>query len=134
MICKFATQFIEGHPKEGQPTHFVEKIKSGEKIHTIRAGNKWEDGDVMEFRYLDGLDLVEFFPDKEIYWEPIDIEWGPGYVEIFIHGEERNDIFKIARNSGLKWQDFKDWFTDGVEEGTFSGQILHWTDFKYKPL
>jgi len=29
------------HSRKGEPTNFIEKIKSGEKIHTLRANFDW---------------------------------------------------------------------------------------------
>lgn len=35
--------FPKGHPMEGEPTHFIEKIKNGQKLHTIRLNLQyWE--------------------------------------------------------------------------------------------
>jgi len=36
MNIYFAERFPMGHPRAGEPTHFADKILSGEKVHTIR--------------------------------------------------------------------------------------------------
>jgi len=58
-VITFSTVFPKGHPREGMPTFFVEKILTAikheiflsvnplypPKYHTIRAGNRWKVGE-----------------------------------------------------------------------------------------
>ena len=36
-VLTLSQQYQKGHPKDGLPTEFVEKLKSGTKLHTIRS-------------------------------------------------------------------------------------------------
>lgn len=76
-VLTFSRHFPKGHPRVGQPTHFVEKIeacladtipgweisknyilrdwfpgsnRTMPKSHTIRAGNRWKPGDMASLR------------------------------------------------------------------------------------
>lgn len=95
-VITFSRNFPKKHPKEGQPTNFVEKIWScfgldsryigllpveqesfvsgdfdhWEKFHTIRVGNRWRVGDYFSPRVWSGKPYaskqIEFSPPIEI--------------------------------------------------------------------
>lgn len=84
-VIIISRHFLQGHPKEGQPTFFVDKIfktlrstgfipldnvalmerykevfgepsyRHGDKYHTVRAGENWKKGDRASLRVWSGL-------------------------------------------------------------------------------
>jgi hypothetical protein len=136
-VSMFSTRFPEDHPLRGNPTFFPEKILKKEKIHTIRKGFQWNDGDIMLFRYWRDKPYrskqVEFCSPAVVSIQTIKLEWSGLNFYVEIDGKEMGDdiILKLAKNDGLSPSEFIDWFTKGKNKGSFEGQIRHWTDFKY---
>ena len=135
MILGFKTHYPKYMTKGGQETFFEKKIKSGEKIHSIRKGNRWKAGmiihaanDVRTKRYNNFSTMVC------ISVQNIEIKkCNPG-IRPVIFIDDVNIDYKnlelLSRNDGLEsFQDFKEWFKSG--EKNFVGQIIHWTNFKY---
>lgn len=127
--------FPKHHPLAGSPTHFVEAIKNGDKIHTIRSNYaEWKkiasqvnSGEaVLSLRYWDGSPYqskqVEFMQLSEIAVEPISIQRGEACI-----GPNLVSLEHVAENDGLKPQEFKDWFGDQL----IGGGIIHFTNFRY---
>jgi hypothetical protein len=142
MICTFSTSFPSYHPRAGEPTDFIRKILAGEKIHTIRAGHRWKDGDMMDFRHWSDKPyrspMVKFWQPLPIRTQSIVIELYNHYLKIRIDNKKRPVVRKLAINDGLSMgicgianPDFLDWFSHGKKEWEFEGQILHWTGLKY---
>ena len=148
------------HPKAGQETDFVEKILVSigfvdpikwcdktvpdPKHHTIRAGNRWEAGDMASLRYLDGRPYhskqVEFAQvEIKKVWpieiRPVKTGDSTANVSFFVNGEviEADVLHRLSKNDGLSLGDLVDWF---IPEGTrfiigipiFTGQIICWSD------
>lgn len=126
----------------GEPTGFEGKLKSGVKLHTIRA-NK---GGVWDKRAKDIADGRKQLCIREWTGKPYQSEQrefarlekiGLQHVEIFngnlplckVEGKEV-PMERLAANDGLTLEQFKEWFFgDG---GTyFEGVIIHFTDFRY---
>lgn len=143
MVCTYSTVFPKGHPREGQPTYFVEKILAGEKIHTIRAGHRWKDGDMMDYMFWSGKPyrspMKRFKDPMSVYPQDIFMRWHPSSLPplcllyIFINGvyQPKFDINQLAVNDGLEPIDFYAWFLKQDSYGTFSGQIIYSTEFRY---
>lgn len=135
-------KFPKDHPKNGEPTLFVEKILSGKKLHTIRAGNRWKEG--MKFSPRVWSDIpykskqFQFAPDIEIkkVWNiEINNRGGRSWFEVLINGKiygqlhhgfdkdkNREGLELLAKNDGLTLSDFEAWFN----KLPFSGQIISW--------
>lgn len=175
----FSRTFPTYHPKEGQPTYFVEailnqinadrhdfswrnnnyiqvlyklneeKIKTGKlthaqilyfyktldksiahsKLHTIRSGHRWKVCDKFSPRVWSGKPYaskqVIIAPDMEVkkVWN-FEIEDRIMYVDKMpLTIVEYREL--VARNDGLSYQDFKDWFRFPKP---FSGQIICWNE------
>ena len=132
MILGFKQQF-----QDKTPTNFREKILSGEKIHSIRAGDRWRLGMSIQMAY--GVRTINYDQFNAIGWpelercknvQRIQIAFMYGFLEVRIDGENWDNVHFLMINDGLTRNQFIDWFfPKGVHE--FSGQIIHWTDFKY---
>ncbi|HEY9362182.1 MAG TPA: hypothetical protein VIQ00_02890 [Chitinophagaceae bacterium] len=132
MILGFKQQF-----PDNTPTNFKEKILSGEKIHSIRAGNRWKPGMSIQMAY--GVRTKNY---KQFNYCRSKFERCVSVQRIFITYECELEITvgmneltpmqiaKLIKNDGLTRDQFIDWFLpEKVSE--FSGQIIHWTDYQY---
>jgi hypothetical protein len=148
MVSRF---FPKGHPQEGKETGFVEKILSGEKIHTIRGNYEWwkkridkiNAGEAyMSVRYWSGVprhsNQVTFLELSSVGIENIDITYFIEDMVVASIPQSLPDLFPldIENNDGLEYGDFVKWFFPKGEKdknnGKFTGAILHFTDFRYE--
>lgn len=114
---------------------FNKSIIEGDKIHTIRKGNRWNAGMYVRFwNPASTADKLNFHKDSEcISVQEIKIRWheelGLRILKIwidgrFITGEEQREL---AENDGFEtMEQFTKWFND-----SFDGQIVHWTNYQY---
>lgn len=128
---------------------FVDAIKRGTKIHTIREDKKcrWKVGMKIHFwrgnpRNNKGVNkpypfmipgeepVVKRIDDIRIYLEP------DNYLLIDVNGRTLGPYAhdSLIMNDGFYGNtSFKKWFLpDGKRE--FTGRLIHWTDFEYKTL
>lgn len=125
------------------------KIDERPKIHTIRAGNRWKAGDLIHMAYgvrsknyeqfnkgIDGLQRVVSVQtiriscvvvptkrggDPETYWPKIEID---DLEKI----KTKDRVVEFVKNDGFdSIPQFCKWFRKD-----FKGQIIHWTDYRYK--
>lgn len=157
-VLTFSRHFPQGHPKAGQPTHFVEKIEACladiipgwemsktftlhewepyynctmPKHHTIRAGNRFKPGDMVSLRVWSDKP----YRSKQIEFAQVEIKktWDIEINEFwFINGEmlEHEKVIDLAANDGLTYFDFISWFNihPKKKEQAFKGQIISWND------
>lgn len=138
----------------GEPTNFKEKILAGvgfgpiagpPKIHTIRAGSRWKAGDLIHMAYgvrsknyeqfnkgIEGLQRVVSVQEIEMEWFENAKQKGSWIVKITIDGKfvhDPRETNRLAVNDGFaSFLEFFDWFS----HKDFKGQIIHWTDYRYK--
>lgn len=154
-VITFSRYFPKKHPREGQPTFFVEKIWAGladitdrmqgsvdmdwyeyyngvPKWHTIREGNRWKVGDFFSPRFWSGK---PYRSKQSLITEPIEIKkiWDFKKDEhgfYFINGSSTSfNMEDVARNDGLSMQDFDAWFYFiGSSKKGFNGQIICWNE------
>ncbi len=148
-VITVSKNFIGKHPKKGTPTGFKEKIKSGEKRHTIRSNydfwvkriDKVNDGEaVLSIRQWSGkpynskqVEIKKLFAG-EVGIQPITTTGNASDIAVrefnntFIHRFlTESKIKTIAKNDGLSLKDFRDWF----EEPLIGGCIIHFTKLRY---
>lgn len=113
------------------------KVKEN-KLHTIRAGQRWKTGDIFSARVWSGIPYhspqIIFAPDTVIYtttaidlfhWSGSDFSAGkPDKLNPFTWS--LISVGELAKNDGLAYDDFKHWFN--VAKGPFNGQIISWSD------
>lgn len=147
--------FPKTHKRSGESTFFIEKIKAAiegttilnfSKRHTIRANydlwkkriNQVNEGKaVLSLRYWtgspynykrDGSKQKEFLQLKKGECSVQEIDYS-NFVFAPIDGK----IFNwedIAKNDGLSFEDFCEWFKDYDSHKTMA--IIHFTEFRYK--
>jgi hypothetical protein len=162
-VITFSRNFPATHPHKGEPTHFVEKIVKGlnqiqppqdisspfieemyyivdPKHHTIRAGNRWKEGEYFSPRVWSDKPYaskqIQFAQPIQIkkLWD-IELQYNSDKTELFFLinskpvGKDVVDfniddfITELANNDGLYVHDFLNWFPT-----SFKGQILCWND------
>lgn len=123
-----------------------ENILNGVKIHTIREDNtdRWKQGmkihHCYSFRSKDGYRcfLQGECKSTQLILIVFDVIHGILIAIDRVHQRE-HEIELLAKNDGFESvQQMIDWFLPKDKNGkrtkwTFSGKIIHWTDFKYTP-
>ena len=111
-------------------TNFEEKIKSGTKIHTIRAdkNNRWKAGNKIHFATgVRSSNYNCFNIGVCIGVQDIEIR----SFGIYVDGIKLQtaQVQLLAQNDGFdNIQDFWAWF---IPLQPFTGKIIHWTDKMY---
>lgn len=151
IIITLSRLFPKMLSRGGEQTEFAEKLRQGEKIHTIRKNfDLWKvNAEKMESgRYYISIRQWSGRPYKSpqveiaqrhnpIGVQPIELYYHAdnGTITAKIDGREwfDADCYTIARNDGLSTEDFKEWFfgKDPKEDKVFTGVIIHFTDFRY---
>lgn len=137
--------FPAKHKRAGEPTHFVEKIKNGNKIHTIRDNSQWWLKKIISIQseqmylslrkwigkpYYTGQ--IEFEKKYNVGWQPIVMIYtaNDDFPRVWIDGNEVS-VHDIAKNDGLSTEDFVEWFFGKSKSNVYAGCIIHFTDFRY---
>lgn len=143
MILTFKTQI------NGKPTHFVEKIEASvffssfftPKMHTIRKGYRFKEGDKLHMTINGRYEKKEFFNEgvkalsKCISVQKIRIRSDDRMKMVWI--ERKPDYFTYASSTEIETLALNDGF-DSLDDfwaffkgEIFEGQIIHWTDYRY---
>jgi len=143
-VLMIANKFLATHPKAGEPTHFYEKILSGEKKHTIRQNyDKWAKKAEQINNATHVLVAKEWTgkpycsPQKILFYQAklvvqkLDIlpQQNLIYIDdqLFLRPKET-----IANNDGLSIEDFVNWFSYKKPTDLQNLAILHFSHkFKY---
>lgn len=140
-VLTVSEYFPKTHSKSGQPTGFPLAIKHCEKIHTIRGNYElWakrikqvEDGKaVLSIRVWSGKP----YNSKQVEIFRYDNTWGVGIqkLENFRShlaptiGGNYFDWMDVAKNDGLSFEDFYEWFKYAKDEPM---AVIHFTKFRY---
>lgn len=108
------------------------------KHHTIRAGNRFKEGDKFSPRVWSGKPYASkqiiIAPDIEVKktWKfeiiPLD-NAGALYYQIDLNDKHFLHNEFIAANDGLEFTDFENWFdTSTTRKNGFKGQIICWNE------
>lgn len=125
--------FMQKFPN-GKPTNFEQKIMAGEKIHTIRKGERWRAGMLMHMNVCVRTKFQrKFLEQKVISTQEVFITFINGKLEITVDDKYlyHNEIETLLQNDGVTRDEFINWLLFNDLEDGFSGQIIHWTDLKY---
>lgn len=129
--------FMQRFPN-GEPTNFKEKILSGEKIHSIRQGDRWQAGYFLHMAYGVRTNTYQQFNqgvkalEKVISTQDVFMTLLNGKLEITVDDcyLTQLGIESLIKNDGVTRKQFIDWFFPKKAE-VYSGQIIHWTGLKY---
>ena len=122
---------------------FVDAIKSGEKIHTIREDSygRWKPG--ITIQHWRGnprnvkMNPYLFHKGKCVSIQEIIIRRGCDKMKhgLTILVDDRfltdDEIERLIKNDGLTVSEFRDWFLSEPGTSWFTGKIIHFTDFRY---
>jgi hypothetical protein len=106
------------------------------KFHTIRSGSRWKAGEMASLRVWSDKPYrskqIEFAQVEIVkVWE-IEITIVNGAIGIKINGVSVKGLAGpgIAKNDGLEWIDFVNWFNihPKKKHQVFTGQIISWSD------
>lgn len=124
---------------------FVDDIRNGTKIHTIRTdkANRWKPGNKIHFwrgnprniknnPYSFGDNTCKSVQEIVIHRVPDSMTEFEHGVMVLIGDRWLQDweIQQLAKNDGLSPREFRVWFVPLGQE-KFTGKIIHWTDIKY---
>jgi hypothetical protein len=128
----------------GDPTHFEDKIVSGEKIHTIRKSyDYWASRIDNAQKSPDSIYKLSLWSDKpyiskqyqaqtgiaqDLWYAPINFKKLNDEVLLIDNKEFPLEI--IAHNDGLSLEIFRDWFKSFVDDDKPS-IIIGWTNNPY---
>ena len=73
---------------------------------------------------------------KNVGYERISMQYDQetGKLKAVINGKLYENVKELAKNDGLEWNEFIDWFFgQGTGRTLFQGVIIHFTDFLYNP-
>jgi hypothetical protein len=134
-VLMISEKFPAYHSRAGELTNFEEKIKSGEKIHTIRPNyeiwKNWEkeinEGKaILSIRKWSGrpywTSMVEIMQLDRIGVQPID------NLLFFDSDQTDTPLSDLSKNDGLSFEDLKKWFLGSKQE---LKAIIHFTGFRY---
>lgn len=141
--------FPKTHPRAGEKTDFPLAIKHYDKIHTIRANyelwkkrfEKIDKGEaILSIRIWEGkpytskqLEIFKYDKTKGIGLEKLtfftDKDDMPRLSYPLVNHYAEPKIEYIAKNDGLTYTDFKDWFREYDLNEPLA--IIHFTDFRY---
>lgn len=150
-VIMIAKRFMKDHPRYGEPTFFETNILNGKKKHTIRAGNRIKNGEIISLRTWLGKPYrskqrefaqvlvsrvwpitIDPIPKRPIEHseQNFSIHIGDRYVAYWKPGTTANITqTELAKNDGLSKQDFLSWFgCDKKIIKPFVGQIICWSD------
>lgn len=103
---------------------------TGKKLHTIRAGTRFNPGDMASLRVWSDKPYrskqIEFAQVEIKQTIPVNISFRSGEMKIMIDGNIYTNRELLAKNDGLELPDFYGWF-----QKPMTGQIICWGNVKY---
>jgi hypothetical protein len=136
-----STAFPKTHKRSGELTGFVEKIRSREKRHTIRANyDLWKKridevnsgAAMLSVRVWTGKpynskqkEVFQFIAEHGIGIQKL--EHPDYFIYAPIDGKKCN-WYDVAKNDGLLFDDFCDWFKVKSKKPM---AIIHFTEYRY---
>lgn len=138
-VLTLSKYFMSNHSKAGKPTEFFDKIKTGEKIHTIRGNYELWKKRIDEIKKGKAILSIREWSDKPYRSPQIELmqltDVGVQKIQRDVLGWFIDDIdsdYKMtdfAKNDGLEVRDFAEWFKyKGIKEAM---AIIHFTNFRY---
>lgn len=141
--------FPSTHPRKGEETDFIDAIKDGRKIHTIRGNYElWakriaqvQAGEaILSLRYWEGRprfsEQVEFLRlDKDRGVCVQELKFNEGFVNEPMIWDGNcwvsHHALDIAKKDGLYYDNYLNWFRTGGYDLSKTMAIIHFTPFRY---
>lgn len=141
-VLLISRYFAQDNPRAGEATEFLEKIKSGEKLHTIRLNYEfWAD----RFKEIDEgkaflsvryWSSIPYRSKQETFKDYYNTD-GIGLQKLsFLLGTFIDDVdsdvllVELAKNDGLDFETFKMWFGEKLTSDEDLA-LIHFTPFRY---
>ena len=144
-VLTLSQQYQKSHPKEGQPTGFVEKLKAGVKLHTIRSNYELWAKRAAKINAGEMELSIRVWSGKPYRSQQVEVacltKLGVQRVCITNMGADHEPAVWVdgrlidqgaailSKNDGLSYWDWHDWFLKSVSQ--FKGVIIHFTDMRY---
>lgn len=139
-VIMLSKVFPKGHRREGEPTGFMEKLLSGEKIHTIRTNFPLWDKRIREVEKGEACISVRQWEDKPYRSKQIEVarftkEDGVGIEALWLPPIGQMDWTLAAypdldSHDGLSREDWLSWFEFAPRGKALP--IIHFTPFRYE--
>lgn len=142
-VLTVSKQFPKTHTRAGRDTRFVYNIQrlfsnECEKIHTIRANYELWSKRAKEINEGNAILSIRYWSDKPYNSKQVEIcrleKIGVEKLEdptnfVFARiGDKRINWETIAKNDGLSFEDFCEWFKVRTKKPM---AVIHFTDFRY---
>lgn len=142
-VLTVSKQFPKTHIRSGESTGFVENIKKlftleSNKIHTIRANYEFWEKRAKQINEGKAVLSIRYWSDKPYNSKQIEIcrleKIGiekledPTNFAFATIGDKMINWAEIAKNDGLSFKDFCEWFKVRCEKPM---AIIHFTNFRY---
>jgi hypothetical protein len=139
--------FPKTHYRSGEKTYFVDSIKEGTKIHTIRGNYELWKKRITEVENGDAILSVRIWTGKPYNSKQEEVfqfnqDSGIGVQKMMIRNDKWNnpfiikdchlrslDLSYLSKNDGLELEDFKKWFKKSEPYEVMA--IIHFTLFRY---
>lgn len=152
IVILLSRKFMQGHSKAGEPTHFEERLKDGQKIHTIRANYYWWKHNIDKLKSGNFRISIRQWQERPYNSKQIEVATVADEAAVdvqkiritydaltrtmdaLIDESHSADVRDIARNDGFDdLSDFQEWiFGKEPKDGeTFNGIVIHFTPFRY---
>ena len=142
-ILLLSTHFPVSHPKAGEPTYFIEKYATREKKHTIRANYELWAKRIEEIQQGKAELVIRCwsgkpYRSKQYEWGRLGKEEGVSVQMVDFGGDimtptidhwSQPDPETRARNDGLQFVDWLDWFEKYDLSKPMA--IIHFGKWKY---
>jgi hypothetical protein len=109
---------------------FVPAIVAGTKVHTIRAGQRWQAGELIQFCVHAGQ------PGQQEFWPPRPVQLVQAIeltaTEVYVDGRPlaSTELLALAQADGFGTAEaLLAYFVD--KPLPFRGQLVHWSDCRY---
>ena len=140
-VLTISTVFPTYHKKSGNPTNFIDKLLSREKRHTIRSNYELWSKRIEKVNKGEALISVRYWSGKPYNSKQIElakvykarVEHFPIYNSFnqyyAIIEQTKVDWGTLAKNDGLSYNDFKEWFKKWDHKEPLV--VIHFGDYGY---
>lgn len=144
-VITVSRYFPSTHPRKGEPTGFVDKILTGEKIHTIRGNVEFWKNRVQDVLQGKAILSLRYWEGKPYHSKQVEFAILSDVSEVGVQdlkfldakpynpfaGGEVQDMVEFPAKDGLSYDDFEAWFSHKSYNLRETFAIIHFTNFRY---